>query len=311
MAINRNVVLDRVFDYAPKTKLICEENMYFNTRGGRALGLANGSIGYIKHYGYVYFEDISELFEDYPYEDVMRLVRKLRASVYRPSETERNIDFGYAITAHKAQGSDFEHVILTLSQMSPFITRELLYTALTRPREKLHLVVHNDLKDELPLVLTKVYSNSSVEQRKTLLFGHKTSPFKPYKLTLKNKQTIEVDSKIERIFAQILDKLDIEFEHGPKEFLAEYHVVPDFKLHINDKDYYLEHLGRMDNLKYRERWLRKFETYKKLGIADIMITTTESQEKTDVEENVKKIIDDLKSGRLRQTEGYSYHHYEI
>jgi len=311
VAINRNVVLDRVFDYAPKTKLICEENIYFNTRGGRALGLANGSIGYIKNYGYVYFEDISELFEDYSRDDVMGLVRKVGADVYRPGETERKIDFGYAITVHKAQGSDFEHVILVLSQMSPFITRELVYTALTRPREKLHLVVHSELKDELPLVLAKVYSNSSVEQRRTLLFGHKTSPFKPYEVTLKDKRTIEVDSKIERIIAQVLDKLDIEFEHGPKEFLAEYHVVPDFKLRINDKDYYLEHLGRMDNLGYRERWLRKFETYKKLGIADVMITTTESEEKSDVEKNIKRIIDDIKSNKLRQTEGYSYHHYEI
>ena len=311
--VNKNVVLDRIFTNAPKTKLICEENIYFNTRGGRVLGLANGSIGYIKHFGYVYFSDIAELFSEYHYDDVMKLVGKIRGDIYHPGENQRKLNFGYAITAHKSQGSDFEHVILILSQISPFITRELLYTALTRPRTKLHLLVHENLKEKLPLTLVgKIHTNSSVEQRKTLLFGYKTSPFKPYKFTLKNGQQIEVDSKIERIIARILDMLDVEFEHGTKEFLAEYHLIPDFKLKIDDETYYIEHLGRMDKQSYRERWFRKLKTYEKIGIIDRLITTSESEERTDVDENIKNIVKDLKTKKLKNTEGaYSRHHYQI
>ena len=312
MGINRNVVLEGMVQYAPNTKLICEENIYFSAKGSRVLGLANGSIGYIKSDGDVHFEDIDELIEDYGYENVQRFRYQVSSEVYSPLKTERKIDLGYAITVHKSQGSDFDHVILIFSQVSPFITRELLYTAFTRPRAKLHFVVHSDLKDELPLILVKAYANSLVEQRKTLLFGHKASPFKPYKLTLKDKTILEVDSKIERIIAKVLDEMDIEFEYGVPEFLAEHHLKPDFKIHVNDKVYYIEHLGRMDNIGYRERWFRKFEIYKnQLGIADILITTSESEEITDVEENVKKIIEDIKSDRLRKTEGFSYHHYEI
>jgi len=311
MAINRNVVLDGAFTYAPKTKLICEQNIYFNTKGGRVLGLANGSIGYIKGEGYVYFDDISELFEDYPKDDVMRLVNQVRADVYSPLKSETRLDFGYAITVHKSQGSDFDHVILVFSQPSPFITRELLYTALTRPKGKLHFVIHHGLKDDLPLVLFRAHTNSLVEQRKTLLFGHKISPFKPYKLVLRDKTAIEVDSKIELIIAKALDNLGIKFEHGTKEFLAEYRVVPDFKIFFDDKVYYLEHLGKMDNLSYRERWYKKFGIYKKIGIADVLITTSEGEEKSDAEQSVKEIVTDIKADKLKRTESYSYHHYEI
>ena len=46
----------------------------------------------------------------------------------------------YAMTVHKSQGSEFSHVLLILpEQDSPLLTRELLYTAITRAREKLQI----------------------------------------------------------------------------------------------------------------------------------------------------------------------------
>jgi exodeoxyribonuclease V alpha subunit len=260
----------------------------------------------------IYFDDIPELIEDYGSESVERgLLSQVRAEVYSSAKTERKIDLGYAITVHKAQGSDFEHVILAFSQMSSFITRELMYTALTRPKQKLHFLIHSDLKENLPQVLIKAYLNSLVEQRKTLLFGREFSPFKPYQLTLRSGRTIQVDSKIERIIAQVLDSLGVIFEAGPKEFYAEHHMIPDFKLEIDDKTYYFEHLGNMNNLSYRERWLRELPNYQKLRLMDNLITTSESEDTTNIEENIKSIIEDLRSGKLKKTEDYSQHHYEI
>lgn len=44
----------------------------------------------------------------------------------------------YAMTVHKSQGSEFEHVLLVLPQKdSPILTRELVYTALTRARRRI------------------------------------------------------------------------------------------------------------------------------------------------------------------------------
>ncbi|MDD4692370.1 ATP-dependent RecD-like DNA helicase [Eubacterium aggregans] len=47
----------------------------------------------------------------------------------------------YAMTIHKSQGSEFSQVILPLISGSPsFLTRKLLYTAITRAKDKLYLV---------------------------------------------------------------------------------------------------------------------------------------------------------------------------
>ncbi len=52
-----------------------------------------------------------------------------------------NIDTWWAMTIHKSQGSEFKHVVVSLpSAESPSLTRELLYTAVTRAREKVTVV---------------------------------------------------------------------------------------------------------------------------------------------------------------------------
>ena len=46
-------------------------------------------------------------------------------------------DTVYATTVHKSQGSEFDHVLVVLPEvLSPIVTRELLYTAVTRARQR-------------------------------------------------------------------------------------------------------------------------------------------------------------------------------
>ena len=46
----------------------------------------------------------------------------------------------WAMTVHKSQGSEFNHAALILpTQLSPVVTRELVYTAITRARQRLSL----------------------------------------------------------------------------------------------------------------------------------------------------------------------------
>jgi len=48
----------------------------------------------------------------------------------------------FAMTVHKSQGSEFEHVALVLpDRIAPVLTRELLYTGITRAKTRLTLVV--------------------------------------------------------------------------------------------------------------------------------------------------------------------------
>lgn len=46
----------------------------------------------------------------------------------------------WAMTVHKSQGSEFDHVLLVLPETDPrLLTRELLYTAITRARRSLEI----------------------------------------------------------------------------------------------------------------------------------------------------------------------------
>ncbi|MSP62488.1 MAG: exodeoxyribonuclease V subunit alpha [Myxococcales bacterium] len=64
-----------------------------------------------------------------------------------PLESLRGrIERSYAITVHKAQGSEFEHVGLLLPDEDlPLLTREILYTAITRSRTSVVIVGKRDL----------------------------------------------------------------------------------------------------------------------------------------------------------------------
>jgi exodeoxyribonuclease V alpha subunit len=51
------------------------------------------------------------------------------------------VETAWAMTVHKSQGSEFEHVALVLPpQMTPVLTRELVYTGITRARRVFTLV---------------------------------------------------------------------------------------------------------------------------------------------------------------------------
>ncbi len=52
----------------------------------------------------------------------------------------------YALTVHKAQGSEFDRVRVMLpSQMAPVLTRELVYTGITRARSEVALMAPKEI----------------------------------------------------------------------------------------------------------------------------------------------------------------------
>ena len=58
-----------------------------------------------------------------------------------PFENLEELDYAYAVTAHKSQGSEFEIVVLALPDAVPLLQyRNLLYTAVTRAKSILLIV---------------------------------------------------------------------------------------------------------------------------------------------------------------------------
>ncbi|MBD2781966.1 exodeoxyribonuclease V subunit alpha [Xenorhabdus sp. 42] len=74
---------------------------------------------------------------------------------FQPSRLPQH-ETAYVMTVHKSQGSEFEHTALVLpTQYSPAVSRELVYTALTRARDKLTIYAHKPVLDKAVAVATQ------------------------------------------------------------------------------------------------------------------------------------------------------------
>ena len=95
------------------------------TRNDTSTGLANGDVGVLCNID----GHLRACFGD-PQEPTTIALARLPES-----ETV------HALTIHKSQGSEYEHVVVVLPQSgSRIVTRELLYTGITRPQKRLTLV---------------------------------------------------------------------------------------------------------------------------------------------------------------------------
>ena len=86
-------------------------------------GIYNGDVGYI--------EDMDEGAQ-------VAAIRFDERLVLYPFDSMTELELAYAVTVHKAQGSEYRAVVLALPRCPPgLVTRSVLYTAVTRARELL------------------------------------------------------------------------------------------------------------------------------------------------------------------------------
>ena len=78
-----------------------------------------------------------------------------------------------------------------------------------------------------------------------------------------------VISKSEVILLRIISIcIRIPYEYEKPLPLENTTYYPDFTLFVNDKVYYLEHLGMLTDAKYRSDWRRKRLAYNRNGIIE-------------------------------------------
>lgn len=110
----------------------------------------------------VFNGDIGKILTIDPQSGTMTVHYDDRVAVYQTEQVE-NLDLAYAITVHKAQGSEFPCVIFAaLDNSERLLTRNLLYTALTRARSLLVVV-------GAPEVLSYMVENIRSQRRYTSL----------------------------------------------------------------------------------------------------------------------------------------------
>ena len=222
-------------------------------------------------------------------------------------EGEAILELAYALTVHKAQGSEFGLCLLILPNPCWVLSRELLYTALTRQRDRI-VILHQGSWEEY-----KKYSSSNYSE----IAGRYTNLFKAPGLIEVNGRFLEeflihrtkhgepVRSKSEVIIADNLLSANINYAYEQKLIGNDgAERYPDFTIDDSESGitYYWEHLGMLGNKEYRERWQRKLEWYRKQGILPIeegggtngiLITSTESAEGSIKSDEIAKRIKEI------------------
>jgi len=208
----------------------------------------------------------------------------LSSYYYSRPNVDGELELAYALTVHKSQGSDFDIVFLILPKKASTLSRELLYTGLTRFRQKMVLLIERDTT-----ILEKLRSPqcSDTLLRNTKMFVlavrpesvdryfaehliHRTRPSPAH------PQGIMVRSKSEVIVADILTSLGISCEYeeklpskdNPKDFR-----LPDFTVTYEGDTFYWEHLGMLSVPSYKEAWERKKQWYADNGLLGQVITS--------------------------------------
>lgn len=183
---------------------------------------------------------------------------------------DASLDLAYALTVHKSQGSEFEVVFLVLPRSPLMLTRELLYTALTRQKQKV-VVLHQGDSTELHKLTSERLSSSAT--RLTNLFR---AP-KPVKvgdsfleefLIHTTSRGDAVRSKSEVIIADHLHTNKVQYHYEQPLTLDGVTKYPDFTIEDDDLGitFYWEHCGMLSNPGYRSRWEEKKQWYIDHGI---------------------------------------------
>jgi len=190
-------------------------------------------------------------------------------------EASNPLELAYALTVHKTLGSEFGITFLVLPNPCWLLSRELLYTALTRHRDRLVVLHQGPITDFRQFVGEE---HSEIARRMTNLFADPlprevivgaATRFLEDRLIHRTERGDLVRSKSELVIADKLYARGIEYVYEQPLILGEGRVrYPDFTIadHARGVTYYWEHLGLLDDPEYRARWERKRAEYLAAGI---------------------------------------------
>lgn len=236
--------------------------------------VANGDIGIVTGHRKTKWRNWS------PYEIEVELASQPGISYkYKPWEFDSQegtppLELAYALTVHKTQGSEFGKTFVVVPNPCRNLSREMLYTALTRQRDKIIILHQGDFRD---LQHFSQETASEINRRMTNLFV----PSAPVEIKVRNKSVFLdekliyltengdlVRSKSEWIIADKLKAAGIKYQYEQPLVLDGIERFPDFTIRDDDAGtvWYWEHNGMLSDDEYKKRWERKEAAYRKAGI---------------------------------------------
>jgi hypothetical protein len=190
-------------------------------------------------------------------------------------EGNPSLELAYALTVHKTQGSQFKTTFVVLPNPCWLLSRELIYTALTRHQDRI-VIFHQKPLTELRAFGREEFSE--IARRLTNLFeapapteietGHGRR-FLEKRLIHKTERGHLVRSKSELVIADKLFARNINYGYELELKLADgVRCYPDFTIEdaATGATFYWEHLGMLADPSYRRRWEAKLDQYVRNGI---------------------------------------------
>lgn len=206
-----------------------------------------------------------------------------------------NLELAYAISVHKAQGSEFDIVYMVLpKKKSMTLSMELLYTAVTRAQCKLVLFIENDISTLQSL--TKI-ERSAVRRINSSVFRFEPLPqelsylpgwYEEYKV-IATLEEYFVRSKSEALIANALYTIDLDYSYEKPLFAPDGSMyLPDFTITFQGEDYYWEHLGLLDQTKYAAKWEKKKQWYERNSPGKLITSIEGNNISIQIKENCAK-----------------------
>lgn len=273
--------------------------------------LSNGSIGIALDFNReqrLYFNELEN-----------KYLRTYGEKAIRQREKEY-FELAYCITIHKSQGSGFDHLFVILPKKFGILCKELFYTALTRSKKSITILIEGKKDDPFENSLFEFARNRTyTENRKTSLMLD--NPFKFY--GLEPEPNVYVQSRVEQMIYRHMMTFRDKYKdsHGFDFVYEKYPVVndtiirmkTDFTIYNKTNVYYWEHLGLLSKKHYKMQWLEyKLPLYKKYNLLDSLITTDELNGISD--EKIIKIINDIFENKIDNEDKYKHysdHHYSL
>jgi len=204
----------------------------------------------------------------------------------RREDIDDNLELAYAVSIHKAQGSEFDRVYFVVPKhKQTLLSRELFYTGLTRAARHCTLLIEEDIS---PLLSMRRLERSHLLRINASLFSFRPVPddlrvlgewYEEGKIHSTLTEYM-VRSKSEVIIANLLFDREIPFQYEAPLFAPDgTFYLPDFTVKWHGQDWYWEHLGRLDREDYRNHWETKRAWYE-THFPGRLVTTVDSGDLT-------------------------------
>ncbi|OPY56983.1 MAG: ATP-dependent RecD-like DNA helicase [Pelotomaculum sp. PtaU1.Bin035] len=276
-----NVTLfDKVIQYRnrPRSNPIWAYNT--KVRGTEQIEIYNGELGFVKPHPFdndkwkgkyftlkrfqVVFSRKSHYWVGYGSE-----LGKSSKGWWLPAEkVDENLELAYAISVHKAQGSEFERVYFILpAEKKTLLSKEMFYTAVTRSYRHCTILIQEDISPQLRMrrpesshlinINSSIFNFLPLPDELMLLDGW----YEEGKIHSTLAKYM-VRSKSEVIIANMLFERGIPFKYEVPLFAPDgTFYLPDFTITWHGEDWYWEHLGLIEQEEYRNHWETKRQWY--------------------------------------------------